>query len=62
MIVGGFAFILGSAMQAAASGITMLVIGRVILGVAIGFANQVRTSLEKGNHAAHGDQSFHIAL
>jgi len=45
MIVGGFAFILGSAMQAAANGLAMLVVGRIILGVAIGFATQVRTSL-----------------
>ena len=42
MALGGLAFILGSVMQAAAPGIVMLVVGRVLLGVGIGFANQVR--------------------
>ncbi len=41
MICGGFAFVVGSVMQAAANHIALLVIGRVVLGVAIGFATQV---------------------
>ncbi|EIE20603.1 general substrate transporter [Coccomyxa subellipsoidea C-169] len=40
MICGGFAFVVGSVMQAAANHIALLVIGRVVLGVAIGFATQ----------------------
>lgn len=41
MALGGLAFVLGSALQAAAPVIEMLVIGRVLLGIGIGFANQV---------------------
>ncbi len=42
MIMGGFAFMLGSILQATANEIVMLVWGRIILGFAIGLANQVR--------------------
>ena len=41
MMAGGAAFVLGSLLQAAAPEVVMLVIGRVMLGVGIGFANQV---------------------
>lgn len=41
MALGGLAFVLGSALQAAAPEIVQLVVGRVLLGVGIGFANQV---------------------
>ncbi|KAK9917567.1 hypothetical protein WJX75_005843 [Coccomyxa subellipsoidea] len=40
MILGGFAFIVGSIMQATADVIAPLVVGRIILGLAIGFATQ----------------------
>lgn len=41
MALGGFAFVLGSALQASAPEIVALVLGRVLLGIGIGFANQV---------------------
>ena len=41
MTAGGAAFVLGSLLQAAAPEVVMLVIGRVMLGIGIGFANQV---------------------
>ncbi len=41
MALGGLAFVLGSALQAAAPEIVQLVIGRILLGIGIGFANQV---------------------
>lgn len=47
MILGGFAFMLGSIMQAIANEIVLLVCGRVILGFAIGLANQVCKSLQR---------------
>ncbi|CAL8464878.1 g4413 [Coccomyxa elongata] len=40
MIMGGFAFMLGSILQATSNEIVMLVWGRIILGFAIGLANQ----------------------
>ena len=52
MILGGFAFIVGSIMQATADLIAPLVVGRVILGLAIGFATQVRQTYEE--LAMHG--------
>ena len=49
MALGGLAFVLGSALQASAPEIVQLVIGRVLLGVGIGFANQVATSRRSHN-------------
>ncbi|CAK0787208.1 hypothetical protein CVIRNUC_010424 [Coccomyxa viridis] len=40
MTAGGAAFVLGSLLQAAAPEVVMLVIGRAMLGIGIGFANQ----------------------
>ena len=41
MAAGGAAFVLGSFLQAAAPEVVMLVRGRGMLGIGIGFANQV---------------------
>ena len=41
ILVGGTAFLAGSALGGAAFNIYMLIFGRVLLGVGIGFANQV---------------------
>ncbi|KAJ1406759.1 Sugar transporter, conserved site [Sesbania bispinosa] len=40
ILVGGAAFLIGSALGGAALNIYMLILGRVLLGVGIGFANQ----------------------
>lgn len=40
--LGGTAFIIGSAISGAAYNVIMLIVGRVFLGVGIGFANQVQ--------------------
>ncbi|KAM3320211.1 hexose carrier protein HEX6 [Capsicum chacoense] len=40
IIVGGVAFLIGSALGGAASNIYMLLLGRIMLGVGVGFANQ----------------------
>ena len=40
ILVGGAAFLAGSALGGAALNIYMLIFGRVLLGVGIGFANQ----------------------
>ncbi|GMH21521.1 hypothetical protein Nepgr_023363 [Nepenthes gracilis] len=40
ILVGGAAFLAGSALGAAAFNIYMLILGRVLLGVGVGFANQ----------------------
>lgn len=49
MVTGGFAFLLGAALQAAAYDWWMLIVGRILLGVGIGFANEVRMP---GSHCA----------
>lgn len=41
ILVGGVAFLAGSALGGAALNIYMLILGRVLLGVGVGFANQV---------------------
>lgn len=41
MFFGGTVFLLGSILNGAAINIEMLIIGRLLLGVGVGFANQV---------------------
>ncbi|MQL85259.1 hypothetical protein Taro_017773 [Colocasia esculenta] len=43
ILVGGAAFLAGAALGGAAANVYMLILGRILLGVGIGFANQVRT-------------------
>ncbi|KAI3949854.1 hypothetical protein MKW92_003318 [Papaver armeniacum] len=40
MLVGGVVFLVGSALNGAAKNVEMLIIGRILLGVGIGYANQ----------------------
>lgn len=40
MLIGGAAFLAGSALGGAASNVFMLILGRALLGVGVGFANQ----------------------
>ncbi|KAI3929791.1 hypothetical protein MKX01_025959, partial [Papaver californicum] len=40
IICGGISFLIGAALNAAALNLIMLIIGRVMLGVGIGFGNQ----------------------
>lgn len=41
MLIGGSAFMTGAILNAAAQNIEMLILGRILLGVGIGFGNQV---------------------
>lgn len=43
--VGGLTFLMGSILNAAAVNVTMLILGRVLLGVGVGFGNQVPFTL-----------------
>ena len=43
MFTGGLAFLTGALINAFAINVTMLIIGRLLLGVGVGFANQVRS-------------------
>ena len=54
MTTGGAAFVLGSLLQAAAPEVVMLVIGRVMLGIGIGFANQVPPRAPSSAAQTHG--------
>lgn len=42
---GGVTFLTGSALGGAASNVYMLILGRVLLGIGVGFANQVFTDV-----------------
>ncbi|XVF54932.1 hypothetical protein PTKIN_Ptkin05aG0220400 [Pterospermum kingtungense] len=44
MLVAGSAFLAGSALGGAASNIYMLVLGRALLGIGLGFANQINSN------------------
>lgn len=48
ILCGSVSFFIGAVLNAAAQNIAMLIIGRVLLGIGIGFGNQVRI-LEKIN-------------
>lgn len=41
MVTGGLVFLVGSILNGIANNIEMLIIGRVLLGIGVGFANQV---------------------
>lgn len=41
MLIGGVVFFVGSILNGAATNMEMLIIGRLLLGVGVGFANQV---------------------
>lgn len=41
LIIGGVVFLVGTALNAAAVNVEMLILGRLLLGVGIGFTNQV---------------------
>jgi MFS family permease len=41
MFIGGLVFLAGAIINAAAQNIAMLIIGRILLGIGVGFANQV---------------------
>lgn len=43
IIAGGVSFLIGSILNAAAISLAMLIFGRVMLGIGIGFGNQVIT-------------------
>lgn len=45
MLIAGFFFIAGVVLNAAAQDLAMLIIGRILLGCGVGFANQVICSL-----------------
>lgn len=42
MFSGGITFLAGAAINGAAENVAMLIIGRILLGFGVGFANQVR--------------------
>lgn len=41
MFLGGLVFLIGSILNGVAEGIIVLIVGRLLLGVGVGFANQV---------------------
>lgn len=42
MLIGGLSFLTGAILNAAAQDLAMLIVGRILLGVGVGFANQVQ--------------------
>lgn len=46
MLIAGLFFIIGVILNAAAMNLAMLIIGRIMLGCGVGFANQVRYQID----------------
>jgi predicted MFS family arabinose efflux permease len=49
MLIAGVFFIIGTVLNAAAQGLSMLIAGRLLLGCGVGFANQVLFLLPSTN-------------
>lgn len=49
ILAGGASFLAGSALGGAASNVYMLIFGRILLGIGVGFANQVLKHLQFGS-------------
>lgn len=47
MVIGGVAFLAGAAVSGGAVNVYMAILGRALLGVGLGFANQVRVADHK---------------
>lgn len=50
MVLAGVSYLAGAFLNAAAANIAMLIVGRVLLGAGIGFANSVRAHRVTGEH------------
>nr|AFK45446.1 unknown [Lotus japonicus] len=50
IICGSISFFVGAILNAAAMNLTMLIFGRILLGVGIGFGNQVSECLDQRYH------------
>lgn len=49
MLFGGCTFLAGSAINAGAVNVAMLILGRILLGLGVGFTNQVSLFPKQGN-------------
>lgn len=61
ILLGGIAFLAGSVIGGAAYNLVMLMLARALLGVGIGFANQVSLSLQKLGYAYYEESNFAMA-
>lgn len=55
MLIGGVIFLAGSVMNGAAENVAMLIVGRILLGVGVGFACQVNSFLSAIIHSSDDD-------
>jgi MFS family permease len=62
IMVGAVSFFLGAVLNAAAVNIAMLIIGRILLGIGIGFGNQVSLILNKQQRIAHSLECFLVLI
>lgn len=45
ILIGGAAFLMGAILGAAAINVYMLILGRILLGIGVGFGNQVKKNI-----------------
>lgn len=62
IICGGISFLAGATLNAAALNIVMLLLGRIMLGVGIGFGNQVLYFHQSAAFDSISSYHFHVTL
>ncbi|GMP23993.1 hypothetical protein CsSME_00001406 [Camellia sinensis var. sinensis] len=60
MLVGGAAYLAGAALASSASNVFILILGRVMLGVGIGFSNQVGSRRVNVSHLQFADDTLFL--
>ncbi|THG05457.1 hypothetical protein TEA_008159 [Camellia sinensis var. sinensis] len=58
ILVGGAAYLAGACFAGAASNVVMLILGRVMLGVGVGFSTQTKGGWKPEVRREDGNQSF----
>lgn len=58
MFVGGVIFLAGSFVNGFAQNVAMLIVGRILLGIGVGFVNQVISSLTGSTERVRCTQSY----
>lgn len=53
MFLGGLVFLLGSILNGVARNVELLIIGRLLLGIGVGFANQVQLKVSQNIYFGH---------
>lgn len=62
MFGGGIVFLIGAVLNGIATNVSMLIIGRILLGIGVGFANQVYLCTNFFASLFHSSCNFHYII